>query len=1626
MRAAKKIVVDSKLLQELVPLNALSAERFREVSEKIIIEEVRAGHYLFRKGDRDNQSIYLLEGKINLIDGFRKVTSEVEAGTDISRYPIANQQPRSLSARAVKKVVIAKVDSGLLDVFLTWDQSSTAEVVEIGAETNEDWMTRILQSEAFIKIPPSMIQSLLIKMESLAVKHGDTVIRQGDSGDYFYTIHEGRCAVTRQDSSDGEPQLLAELGEGDSFGEDALISDVKRNATVSMLTDGLLMRLAKEDFVELLKNQLVKRVDYEQAAAMVDDGAVWVDVRTADEYENGAFEDSVNIPLFRLRDELSELVFNSKYIICCDTGRRSESAGFLLSHKGFDVYVLEGGIPGLASNAIEPVCEQKTADSTEALAEVTDFDGGMHEFAGQPDDDGSLVGDDQGDPVGSEPAEDIVAPRQAAEAESLLVALRAENEALTVQLETYRSSEERMTEQLEQLRGELGESGEKLGALYAQAKIDGEHLELLRGELGESGEKLGALYAKENDAANEKQSLQEQYHALQEEFSGRASAYEQESGQLQEQLTEMQNRVETASSEYQSLLAETAVITEAQQVTEKEFDGRLQQQAALSDALKEELDHLKHEFGEVSAQLDEKSGQVCELEAGNSALSDQLEALQTDLEEGRQQLLATESAAQQQQQQSEEQIRSLQEALDQQQQQLSGTSAGQLAATESMQALQRDNEILRIEAGDAGVQLEEQREQLGNLLADRQASEEAVQRQRSEWDAERTALQQALDGEQQVVTGLREELSLAVLQSSEDKSALEAELKAQLDKSNEKIERLEIRQVELKQDLSRQEDGLQAVIAERAQLQQQQADSAVQKQQLESELESLRQEAESLTCTSNEQLQQLQSQLQEAQEKTTAIEQSIEGKDAQLGSLREQLALHGSEAEAVQQEREILQQQLSDQRSQLEQQEERAKALEEDNKAFVQKAHEDLTRKNDNEKELQGQIDRLRKKVEQQTTDHQKDREGAREDVDNLREQLHAERQARAEERSQMAARQRELKEQFASIATEHETNLSNHNGAIEQARDAARQEEQERVRELLAEHVETEDQVDRLQQELKKAHEEIAALARQEKDRRKIDVDLMEEQNQEAVATISQLESQLKQYTEERDAALEEQQSLRDRMNALRGEVEVARGLMGVSEQVEDPAKLRNELNESKKNVEIALRLRAEAEAARDRLQQERDALQQQLDSGEVPSEPLYVPSLDEAVAGSVRAGPEQKTRQAVLPVIALEREQDSERRSLVDGKRDDKQRRWLGAAIGLCAVAASVLAGYFFIDVNVPLSGDNVAQPAPSVVEPVAESVAAAISELPVAETQQAEAPVEEEIEVVAVKDASPALEHLTEQVSIPDETQIQSQADEVQVQPQPGDDVRVAQRAPVIAGRSYRESLRLGGQGPVMVELPAGSYEMGSVGNSLNFDEGPRHRVNVPVFSVSKYEVTFEEYDRFARAKGRRLPYDESWGRGNHPAINVSWEDARAYARWLSEQTGQTYRLPSEAEWEYATRAGSVANFWWHDDSDNLHANCFNCGSEWDSLRTAPVGSFGANDFGLHDVTGNVQEWTSDCYHGSYHNAPLDGSAWQFPECVMRVVRGGAYTSPLDSLRSAKRSQYDQDTRLDNLGFRVVREH
>ena len=228
------------------------------------------------------------------------------------------------------------------------------------------------------------------------------------------------------------------------------------------------------------------------------------------------------------------------------------------------------------------------------------------------------------------------------------------------------------------------------------------------------------------------------------------------------------------------------------------------------------------------------------------------------------------------------------------------------------------------------------------------------------------------------------------------------------------------------------------------------------------------------------------------------------------------------------------------------------------------------------------------------------------------------------------------------------------------------------------------------------------------------------------------------------------------------------------------------------------------------------------------------------------------------------------------------------------------------------------------------------------------------------------------------------------------------------------------------PELVVAPAESYMMGS-DSSGNPGEGPAHSVTMgKAFAVGVYEVTFDEWDACHQAGGcSHNPGDQGWGRENRPVMNVSWDDAQEYVRWLSEETGKGYRLPSESEWEYVARAGTGTRYWWGDEIGLNRANCSGCGSGWDGKGTAPVGSFPANEFGLHDVHGNVWEWTEDCWHGDYVEAPADGSAWtQGGDCNLRLLRGGAWDVEPGALRSAARSRNTAEFRYFSLGFRVAR--
>lgn len=298
-------MVDSKHslhdeIRNLIPVNGLATQFQDQIAKQAEVIGYRKGRYVFHQGDRDDYAFYLLEGCIDLYADDR-LAEKVTAGTERARYPLAQLQPRQLSAKAKTVVKVLRLERAALDKLLTMEHEgsegasmSPAEEVQ---DHSSDWMTRMLQSEIFGRIPAANIQRIFACMEEVFVDAGDVIVRQGGSGDFYYIVREGRCAVTYAPSSAAKPVLLAELSVGDSFGEEALVANAMRNATVTMLTDGQLMRLTKEHFIDLIKKPSLESVSFPEAQLLVQQGALWLDVRSPDERQRAALQGSINLSL---------------------------------------------------------------------------------------------------------------------------------------------------------------------------------------------------------------------------------------------------------------------------------------------------------------------------------------------------------------------------------------------------------------------------------------------------------------------------------------------------------------------------------------------------------------------------------------------------------------------------------------------------------------------------------------------------------------------------------------------------------------------------------------------------------------------------------------------------------------------------------------------------------------------------------------------------------------------------------------------------------------------------------------------------------------------------------------------------------------------------------------------------------------------------------------------------------------------------------------------------------------------------------------------------------------------------------------------------------------------------------
>jgi len=371
--ATAKESLDLQLARPLTPLKAMSDSHLRELLQTAHIEMMFRGQTLFEAGDYDRQYIYLLHGDMELIDS--KAQATLQKGR-ASLLPLAHHQPRAHTAKALTDCSVLRLNSEQVDQMLAWSQIAEYLLLDIAYQRDLDedvaWINTVLRSNLFFKVPPINVEEIFSCLESVEVRAGEVILRQGELGDCCYFIKEGEAEVSRFEEGASRPVHVADITVGRCFGEDALVNEAVRNATVTMCSDGVLMRLAKQDFIRLLKQPDIEPMSQQHWLQAVAPGVsaclsdpiagraevtrdvlppwVIIDLRTEEEYATGHLRCAVNIPLNLLRIKTRLLNRQSSYLLYCDTGLRSEAAAHLLNRQGFEAKALDGGL-----NALEPI-----------------------------------------------------------------------------------------------------------------------------------------------------------------------------------------------------------------------------------------------------------------------------------------------------------------------------------------------------------------------------------------------------------------------------------------------------------------------------------------------------------------------------------------------------------------------------------------------------------------------------------------------------------------------------------------------------------------------------------------------------------------------------------------------------------------------------------------------------------------------------------------------------------------------------------------------------------------------------------------------------------------------------------------------------------------------------------------------------------------------------------------------------------------------------------------------------------------------------------------------------------------------------------------------------------------------
>ena len=895
---------DGQAIRKLIPLTTLSATVFEKLCAEIQIEEGPKGTVLFRQGDQKNEFVYLLNGTISLQAAGMEMDT-ITGGAEAARFALAHQIPRKVFAVAKNKVRFVRIKAALLNAStVEVKPSQSYEVSDMPDDASGDWMTTLLQSPIFQQLPAANLQKVLRSMEEIEVKAGENVISQGESGDFYFIIKKGRCTLTRKPSPHAKEIKLAELQTTDTFGEDSLISGEPRNVSISMRTDGVLLRLNKENFLNLIKEPVIQHVDITQAIEEYKRGGILLDVRTPDIFEQGHVTGSTNIPFFSLRMQIGNLDPKAKNIVICEDGNTSEAATFQLIRHGLQAVVLEGGFNNVPEEFLDAQPRQSSTNFAQAKLGDTK----------EPEAQSSPVA-----PQDQIAGKTVKAANQAlADAKSIIAQLqqqlktekdkRLSAEQGNASVASDQAQQVKMQQQLEQKIAELEKSNEQARkdasdlktqrdaaslklttAQRTQANTDSDsekqqlvlknELDAAKSEISTHSHKLEQSTSDLKAASDTLESLRREYDSqkktltkLENTLSNNQTAFDKESAAKKVNDANL-SRIKSESSDKIARIRQELEETENQQSSLEESIDKLEKDLGNKNASYELLSKQKQELenaqnGKVETLLSEKQGfekdaadfkikleqALADKDKASNDTADQFEKLETNLE-------AANELLKSQKTDSETDIAALNEKL--------------VGNKESYEDLNSRKEELE----------SEQSSRIDSLLAEKQALDKEITELKPKLDQVLTDKDKLDDDHTQKLQTLENELESAKKQLEEQQTDSDnaiAELNEELLRNKESHELLQKQKQELETD---QSGRLESLLSE--------------KQAFEKELSDLK--------------PRLERELKEKNDFIKESEQRIDALSKERDTIKTSRDKFGSERDKIKSDKEHIQSELEDQ-----------------------------------------------------------------------------------------------------------------------------------------------------------------------------------------------------------------------------------------------------------------------------------------------------------------------------------------------------------------------------------------------------------------------------------------------------------------------------------------------------------------------------------------------------------------------------------------------------------------------------------------------------------------------------------------------------------------------------------------